>query len=100
MRKITDQAQKAFWNNGYFKQDNTTVLKGTMALHGTMIAVWGDGLLTLNTDGYRTNTTKERLNGVLERLGWRISQRKGDWFVFNSQTEESVLFYDGMQFRI
>lgn len=57
-------------------------------------------MLTLNTDGYRTNTTKERLNGVLSRMGWQIRQRKGKWYVYNSQTEENVLFYDGMQFRI
>ena len=100
MRKITNEAEKAFWDNGYFKQDNTTVLNGTMTLYRTMIAVWGDGLLTLNTDGYRTNTTKERLNGVLSRMGWQIRQHKGEWYVRNSQTEETILFYDGMQFRI
>lgn len=100
MRKITDQAQKAFWDNNYFKQDNTIVLNGTMQLYKTMIALWCDGLLTLHSGGYRTKTTKERLNGVLKRLGWQIIQRKGEWFIFNSQTEESILFYDGIQFRI
>lgn len=100
MRKITDQAQKAFWDNGYFKQDNTTVLNGTMTLHNTMIAVLGDGILTLNSGGYRTNTTKERLNGVLNRLGYQIRQRKGEWSIYNSQTEESFLFVDGIQLRL
>lgn len=100
MRKITNEAQKAFWDNGYFKKYNTIVLNGTMTLHRTMIAVWGDGVLTLNSGGYRTLTTKERLNGVLSRMGYQIRQRKGEWIVYNSQTEENVLFYDGMQFRI
>ena len=100
MHKITMEAQKAFWDNGYFKQDNTIVLNGTMRLYKTMIATWGDGLLTLNSGGYRTVTTKERLNGVLSRMGYQIRQRKGEWSVYNSQTEESILFYDGMQFRI
>lgn len=100
MRKITNAAQKAFWDNGYFKQDNTTVLNGTMTLYRTMIALWCDGLLTLHSGGYRTVTTKERLNGVLARMGYQIRQRKGEWYVYNSQTEERVLFTDGMQFRI
>lgn len=100
MRKITMEAQKAFWNNGYFKHDNTIVLNGTMTLYRTMIAVWGDGVLTLDCKGYRSKTTKERLNGVLERMGYQIRQRKGEWYVYNSQTEENVLFYDGMQFHI
>lgn len=78
MRKITNEAQKAFWDNGYFKQDNTTVLNGTMQLYKTMIAIWADGLLTLNSGGYRTVTTKERLNGALSRMGYQIRQRKGN----------------------
>ena len=111
MRKITNAAQKAFWDNGYFKQDNTTVVNGTMQLYKTMIALWCDGLLTLHSGGYRTMTTKERLNGVLARMGYQIRQRKGKWFVYrklsDAQTGEfkgwdknGELFYDGMQFRI
>lgn len=100
MSKITNAAQKAFWGNGYFKQDNTIVLNGTMQLYRTTIALWCDGLLTLHSGGYRTVTTKERLNGVLARMGYQIRQRKGQWYVYNSQTEESVLFTDGIQFRI
>lgn len=109
MRKITDQAQKAFWSNGYFKQDNTKVdikpiphgrYEITMSLHNNPIATRSNGFLTISSCGWGTNTTKERLNGVLKRLGWQIRQHKGEWYVCNSQTEETILFYDGMQFRI
>ncbi len=100
MRKITELASKAFWDNGYFKQDNTTVLNSVMQLHRTNIAIYADGMLTLNTDGWYSNTTKERMNGVLNRLGWSVFQKNCKWYLYNSQTEESIPFVDGIQLRV
>ena len=100
MRKITMEAQKAFWDNGYFKRDNTTVLNGIMTLHSTIIASHSDRFLSLNSGGYRTNTTKERLNGVLHRLGFVIKSKQGEWSIYNSQNGESFLFVDGIQLRL
>ena len=100
MRKITINASKAFWDNEYFKQDNTMVLNGVMQLHRTNIAIYADGVLTLNTDGWYSATTKERLNGVLDRLGYKVYQKKGVWYVYNSQNEESIEFKDGMEFKL
>lgn len=109
MRKITNEAVRAFWGNGYFKQDNTKVdikpithgrYEITMSLHNNPIVINSNGFLTISSCGWKTNTTKERLNGVLLRMGWQIRQCKGEWSVYNLQTEESVLFYDGMQFCI
>jgi hypothetical protein len=100
MRQITKKASKAFWDNDYFKRDNTVVINGTMKLHKTVIASYLDGYLTLDTKGYTTNTTKERLNGVFERLGYIIIQRKFQWYLFNSQNEEMIPFKDGMKLRL
>lgn len=100
MRKITKLASKAFWDNDYFKLDNTMVHNGIMTLHRTIIAKQANGVLTLDTDGYRTNTTKERMNGVLDSLGWKVFQKKGIWYLYNSQTEESIEFVDNIQLRL
>ena len=100
MRKITDEAQEAFWDNRYFKQDNTTVLNGTLSLHGYTIAIYHDNKLTMSSYGYRTNVTKERLNGVLSRLGFVIKSKRGEWSIYNRNTNESFLFVDGIQLRL
>jgi len=61
-------------------------------LHNNLIA---KRILFINdlwiTDaGWQTDTTKERLNGVLYRLtsGWGLFQKKGEWFLTND--EETV----------
>lgn len=103
MRKITNDAVNAFYSNGLFSRDNTHVYinldgENCLKLHDTVIAkIQRDGILWLNTDGWRTNTTKERLNGLLDGLGLKIYQRKGKWYVMNLSNEESVNFFDGME---
>ena len=97
MRKITENAVNAFYSNGYFKQDNTMVLNGVMQLHRTNIAILKDGKLFLNTDGYTTNTTKERLNGVLEVHRMYIKQKDFQWYLVNKNTNEMFDFVDGME---
>jgi len=61
-------------------------------LHNNLIA---KRILFINdlwiTDaGWQTDTTKERLNGVLYRLtsGWSLFQKKGEWFL--TKDEETV----------
>lgn len=92
MRKITEDAVRAF-NNGYdFKKDNTKVIKTDdgiyMYLHGNLIAkkVYGDGTY-LNHCDWETNTTKERLNSVLSLyhdIGL-IYQKAYIWYWKNNQ---------------
>ena len=48
-------------------------------LHATNVVTYHrDGRIILNTGGWRTSTTKTRLNDYSPA---RISQRKGEWFV-------------------
>jgi hypothetical protein len=70
MRKITKEAATAFRMDKPFKKDNTEVkvsqTETAMYLHGNKIA-WCDGEnIYLSSCGYTTNTTKERLNGIIE----------------------------------
>ena len=93
MRKITRDAHYAFFNRQEFKRDNTEVkqydeVSASLFLHGHEIA-WMDETGTyINACGYKTNTTKERLNGL---LGIHIQQKNWDWFVNGEPWDGSIL---------
>ena len=84
-RKITEEACKAF-NNGYkFKRSNTEVYQPFnaegcwfMSLHGNNIAKRENGSVYIKSGGWRTSTTKERLNGL---SGVNIYQFKFQWYL-------------------
>ncbi len=87
MRKITEDAVRAFLNGESFKRDNTTVEvmskpnETVLKLHGHIIASRLNGTVRLNHCGWETNTTKERLNGVLDFMGRaKIYQRDFVWY--------------------
>lgn len=77
MRKISLLAGRAFSHFKNFNRDNTTVCKaadGTMELwlHGHLIAKRSStGALLVSLCGWPTPTTRERLNGLLDTLGYR-----------------------------
>ena len=82
MRKITKESALALKNEITFVRDNTVVTNsGMMFLHGNNIANYCDGELSIYDCGWQTNTTKERLNGVLYyfNLG-HIFQKDWSWF--------------------
>lgn len=79
-RKITREAVEALFAGEPFRRGNTEVILreaaagGTVAeliLHGTAIArrYLQTGTVLIRHQGYQTNTTKERLNGVLAMVG-------------------------------
>ncbi len=63
--------------------------------HATdIITIHPDGTYTLNSGGYRTMTTKERIN---EYSPVRMWQGENIWWVRNTSFEDAVLFTDGMK---
>lgn len=89
MRKITRDAVQAFFNGTEFSRGNTMVKccaateSTNLLLHGHSIAKLcvNTGIVSIRHAGYTTNTTKERLNGVLARLGDSpIYQRDYIWY--------------------
>jgi hypothetical protein len=68
MRKITTQACQALLNGETINLSNTRVTRtlhsGSMYLHGHEIAKIVNNNLFINLQGYTTNTTLERLNGL------------------------------------
>jgi len=97
MRKITQEATKAFYGGYSFRKDNTEVIINDNArlfyLHGNCIAkkVLGDGLY-INHCGWQTNTAKERLNGILAayRSAW-IYQKDFVWYIVKDEKETEFL---------
>lgn len=70
-------------------------------LHDTRIVkFWLDGSITLQTGGYRTVTTKERLNQFVKGI---VFQQAHKWYVATAHTEEGridfnkkIPFYEGI----
>lgn len=89
MRKITNIAVAAFFAARPLEQSNMEieVLPNVtiMKLFGNSIAFrYNDpqNTLSITNCGFETNTTKERLNGVLSHIGHAgICQRKGIWYL-------------------
>ena len=68
-------------------------------LYATPILTAEDHTLVARTGGYRTNTTKERLNTLLSPTGKQIVQRKGDWKVVDESGNEKE-FKEGEKFAL
>ena len=67
--------------------------------HSTHVVTFSDHEVILNSGGWRTQTTKTRMNQASNQfgLGFRVSQRNHDWFVQVPGVGE-VPFVDGMAF--
>ena len=104
MRKIEQQMNRAVVNKNDWSNSNTFVDYNsntncsTVVLHRTAIAVYDHNTqaLKLNSGGYTTNTTKRRLNAILQELivGARVFQHQFNWYLsYNNSTHD---FNDGM----
>ena len=102
MRKIETQMNQAILNSQDWKSANTEVVYSPerdasyVYLHGNHIATILETSLELYTCGYKTNTTKSRLNAILKEHGndARIFQRDFEWFVVDN--DQTIPFTEGM----
>ena len=102
MRIIEKQMNTAILNRKDWKCDNTQVIYSPerdasyVMLHGNHIATINETSIELYTCGYKTVTTKSRLNAILKEHGndARIFQRNFEWFVNDMNT--TVPFTEGM----
>lgn len=94
MRKITRQSTRAFLDRVRFNAGNMHVDIGSdpndvrLQLHGNTIArsyldQHGNPVIEIRDAGWRTVTTKERLNGLLQQFapGWYIYQKDYAWYL-------------------
>ena len=83
MRKITSEAVSKFLSKTPFRKSNMSVEESygvyKLKLHGNTIATIDElGVLSVSNAGWRSNTTKERLNGI---PGVRVHQRNWNWYL-------------------
>jgi hypothetical protein len=83
MRKITQESVDKFLNRKPFSKGNMKVEEAgntfRLKLHGNTIAVLDEmNMLSISNAGWRSNTTKERLNGL---PNVRINQKNWNWYL-------------------
>ena len=104
MRKLEKQMNSALLSKSNWAGSNTTVCYNestncsSVYLHGHQIATLdhNTNAVKLDSCGYETNTTKSRLNAILEEVkyGCKVFQKKFEWFVSYHGTTTD--FIDGM----
>ena len=101
MRLIEQQMNNAIRCNQNFSKGNTVVInigtKSFVYLHGNHIATVGSDFLQVFDGGWQSNTTKSRLNALIQEFcfnGSNIFQKNFNWYVraFNTVTP----FHDGI----
>ena len=105
MRQIETQMNEAIRNGHAWSKDNTCItydpsngMSAEVYLHGNHIATVTDTDLTLYSGGgWFTNTTKSRLNALIEEFSFKgsnVFQKNFNWYVraFNTITP----FVDGI----
>jgi len=108
LRKIEQQMNNAIQNNLNWQSGNTSVhfneedSVSVVRLHGNKIAEVGDTFIRLFDGGWQSNTTKSRLNAILEEHGEsgdKVFQKNFDWFVSmnTAQGISTVPFFSSMR---
>jgi len=103
MRKIESQMNAAISEGKNWKNANTEVVNidgvSYVYLHGNLIARIGETWIELFDGGWRSNTTKSRLNAILSEHGIPgegIFQKNFQWF-FSSKDYGVIPFFSGMR---
>ena len=90
MRNIEILMNNAISDSKNWKLANTEVTfdqesgHSRVYLHGNHIATVGDNFVTIAHAGYKTRTTKSRLNAIIREHcveGESVYQKAGEWFV-------------------
>ena len=108
MRKIESQMNAAITAKVDWASANTRVeyeqgnCVSRVYLHGNLIAEVGDGFLRLYDGGYQSNTTKSRLNAILQAHGLPgegVFQKSYQWFLRSKFGTKftTIPFFSGMR---
>lgn len=103
MRKIEKLMNDAIVARKDWRLDNTEVTHidgiSEVRLHGNLIAKVGDDFIQLFDGGWQSNTTKSRLNAILNVHGCNfdgVFQKNFQWFFHDSNRSVDVPFESGM----
>ena len=102
MRKIERQMNRAILTRTPFNSSNTCVTiddnsDARVYLHGNHIATVTTNEVQLFDGGYQSNTTKSRLNAILDEFnyGSKVFQKQWEWF-YSSVNNTITDFTSGM----
>ena len=105
MRKIETQMNSAIrsrrdWKSGNTRVEITEDKRALVYLHGNLIANVEDNLVQIFDGGWQSNTTKSRLNAIIEEFlipYQGVFQKNWNWFVkLSSDFTNIVPFESGM----
>ena len=104
MRKIERLMNIAIQNNTDWRMSNTEVSNNdgvsTVYLHGNKIAEVGDDFLRIFDGGWQSNTTKSRLNALIDRFCNAVTdgvfQKDFCWYVRDNKVTHD--FVNGYTF--
>lgn len=107
---LNGRSTKKVANNTYldrFKREQDRYTTGdpiALRLHHTDVATFfrrdsGDEYVVLNTGGWKTVTTKDRLNRVLRRNGANIYQEGQAWYL-NLPEQGVTPYYEDVRLRL
>jgi len=86
----TNRSQRKVGNNtyAYIQYDGSVAIE----LHGTkVVVIYPNGLYKLNSGGYRTSTTKDRIN---KYSPVSVYQKNFEWFLRDgTQFEDNILVH-------
>ena len=89
-----NRESRKYANNTYWQRRGENI---ALKLHNTdIVTLYQNGDMTLNTGGWYTVTTKERINRVLPRVFY-LNQEKGRWFISNRLDDATYVYMDGMR---
>jgi hypothetical protein len=87
---------------GVATQVHKTLGSIAVSYHGTLVAeVFLDGRVKLRDGGWKTVTTKLRMNQFANQYvqgAFSISQAKGVWYITKHNTHETLVYEDGIEF--
>ena len=104
MRKIEREMNEAIRTRRNFSSSNTTVShageQSFVYLHGNHIATIKNNSIVIKDGGWQSNTTKSRLNALLDEFsyGTRVFQKNWTWFVGYKNVSED--FVSGMELAL
>lgn len=93
MNKITEESIRAFLNHERYVKSNMRVNSKSMYLFDNKIAWWDGNELWISTCGWKSKTTKERLNAL---PNVSIKQRNGIWYLNGIEWDGSPICVNGM----
>lgn len=92
MSKITEESVRAFLNHERYVKANMRINSKSMYLHDNKIAWWDGNELWISTCGWKSTTTKARLNAL---PNVSIKQKNGVWYLNGIKWDGSPICVSG-----